>query len=394
MKKTLLFGAIALCFNTFAQVPNYVPTNGLVAWYSFNGNANDDGINANNGIVNGAIPSTDRFLVANSAYSFNGIDDYIEINTTNGTFDNQSFTISFWITCNTFSSAPEPSFISRLSQTDGPYDNFVCFEFQGQFGYNAYNGGAGPGGISSGGINPPIVSTNDWQFITVTFSDSIRNYENGVLSSTNVYNGPSYYNVNKPIRFGKSNNPYWQDFTGELDDIGFWNRALNNCEIQDLYNSQLNSTSFSVAQNGATLTADQAGATYQWLDCDNSNAIIAGETNQSYTPTITGNYSVQVNMNGCIDTSTCFLVDFTGLNEINNKSLIKVYPNPSSETFTLELDVNSVGSSYIIYNQLGAIVKKGIISNSNQIVDVSNLASGVYDLSIEQTDLRAKLVKD
>ena len=46
---------------TKAQVPNYVPTDGLVGWWPFNGNANDESGNGNNGKVFGAVLATDRF---------------------------------------------------------------------------------------------------------------------------------------------------------------------------------------------------------------------------------------------------------------------------------------------------------------------------------------------
>lgn len=50
---------------------------GLVAYYPFNGNANDESDNGNHGIVSGAILTADWFGNANSAYSFDGVDDYI-----------------------------------------------------------------------------------------------------------------------------------------------------------------------------------------------------------------------------------------------------------------------------------------------------------------------------
>ena len=79
MKNLLLFGALALSINAFGQVPNYVPTNGLVGWWPFNGNANDESGNANNGTVNGATLTTDRFGDSSSAYDFDG-NDLIDIN--------------------------------------------------------------------------------------------------------------------------------------------------------------------------------------------------------------------------------------------------------------------------------------------------------------------------
>ena len=94
MKQTLRF-ALTLGLLTwttlFGQVPSYVPTTGLVGYWPFNGNANDESGNGNNGTVNGATLTSDRFGVANKAYSFDGIDDWIEIpsSVTN-------YTISFW----------------------------------------------------------------------------------------------------------------------------------------------------------------------------------------------------------------------------------------------------------------------------------------------------------
>lgn len=65
----------------FSQVPNYVPTNGLVGWWPFTGNANDMSGNGNNGIVNGATLTTDRNGNNNSAYSFNGVNQFIQVQT-------------------------------------------------------------------------------------------------------------------------------------------------------------------------------------------------------------------------------------------------------------------------------------------------------------------------
>ena len=58
---------------TKAQVPNYVPTDGLVGWWPFNGNANDESGNGHDGVVNGATLTEDRFGSANAAFDFNGI---------------------------------------------------------------------------------------------------------------------------------------------------------------------------------------------------------------------------------------------------------------------------------------------------------------------------------
>jgi len=71
----------------------------------------------------------------------------------------------------------------------------------------------------------------------------------------------------------------------------------------------------SIADNGTTLNANQSGATYQWLDCDNSNAPIANATSQSFTPSITGNYAVEVTVNDCSDVSECYHVTVVSIEE-------------------------------------------------------------------------------
>ena len=86
---------VLLINNIFAQIP----TNGLVAYYPFNGNANDESGSGNNGTVNGATLTTDRFGNPNSAYLFNGINNYIII--PNVIINpNSSGTISLWFNLN------------------------------------------------------------------------------------------------------------------------------------------------------------------------------------------------------------------------------------------------------------------------------------------------------
>jgi hypothetical protein len=61
-----------------AQIPSYVPTNGLVGWWPFNGNANDESGNGNNGTVNGATLASDRNDLSNSSYLTNSNNQYIK----------------------------------------------------------------------------------------------------------------------------------------------------------------------------------------------------------------------------------------------------------------------------------------------------------------------------
>ncbi|MBK9190849.1 MAG: T9SS type A sorting domain-containing protein [Crocinitomicaceae bacterium] len=138
-----------------------------------------------------------------------------------------------------------------------------------------------------------------------------------------------------------------------------------------------------VTQTGVTLEADDATATYQWLDCNDSYAIMSGETNQTFTFPTNGSFAVEVTSGGCVDTSACFLIDYSGLNE-NNNALISAYPNPASET----LFIAGI-------NQLSEISLITITSVSGQIVystdkvtgqfNIDYLASGVYAVNISHS---------
>ena len=83
---------------SFAQLPSYLPSNGLVAWYPFNGNANDESGNGNghDGVVNGATLTDDRFGNVLSAYYLNGQTDYIAVPVTNGELQPVNITVAAW----------------------------------------------------------------------------------------------------------------------------------------------------------------------------------------------------------------------------------------------------------------------------------------------------------
>ncbi|MBN2728685.1 MAG: hypothetical protein JXR53_05625 [Bacteroidales bacterium] len=91
----------------------------------------------------------------------------------------------------------------------------------------------------------------------------------------------------------------------------------------------------SVTQSGVMLTSNAVGALYQWLDCNNALAQISGETGISFIPAdLFGSYAVEVDLNGCVDTSTCYVIDQTGVDEwrSDEKQLIKIVDFLGRET--------------------------------------------------------------
>ena len=130
----------------------------MVAYYPFNGNANDASGNGNNGTVNGAILSNDRFGNTNSAYSFNGTTDIINCGHNSSLLLNNSLTISTWFK-STGSSINGEYLISKTT-TPGNYEYCIAVvDLQSVSQLLAAVGGTNfvEGGI---GINPTIKSRN------------------------------------------------------------------------------------------------------------------------------------------------------------------------------------------------------------------------------------------
>ena len=136
---TLLFAAS--CLTAFGQVPDYVPTDGLVAWYPLDGNAVDlSGSNAD-GILNGPEAALDRFNVESSALAFDGLDDWVGLGDLNpiseGTSGHASF--SFWINVESLNA----SNLQAVLIGDEIYqNNGVLYQLANDYGFGAYVAGS------------------------------------------------------------------------------------------------------------------------------------------------------------------------------------------------------------------------------------------------------------
>ena len=238
MKTLILLFSVLFTTISFAQVPSYVPANGLVGWWPFNGNANDESGNGNNGTVNGATLTSDRNGVANQAYSFDGVDDYISVND-NLSFHNQIFTITTWINGSNFN-----GFNQVLSKNYGAsvnesinlvVNNLSTWNVMAQVGGDGYYGTL----IQS----PTILSQNEWHMLCYIYrgvNEIQELYIDGVNISSNVaLSLVQYDNKSLTIASQWENNALQYFLNGSLDDIGIWNRALTDCEIQNLYNSSI-----------------------------------------------------------------------------------------------------------------------------------------------------------
>jgi hypothetical protein len=179
-------------------------------------------------------------------------------------------------------------------------------------------------------------------------------------------------------------------------EAGIYNDTLKTaagCDSVIVTTIIVNTLDITTSVNLGTITANQNGATYQWLDCDNAMAVIpGGAANQSFTPTESGDYAVSVTFNSCTDTSACQAIIVDGIQPINQSAQIKVYPNPSTGLFTVSAkDVKDIK----VYNPIGEMVYQNSNGSLNTTVDISKQLPGLYILQITTDSgiVRQRIVK-
>ena len=226
---------VALTTQTlFAQVPSYVPTSGLFGYWPFNGNANDESGNGNNGAVNGAVLTTDRFGVVDKSYSFSN--DDITVNMQNSFFSND-FSISTWVLLDNLNNS-YPTFVTQQN-------SYLTLQFANTINppvVNFYflNNYQIPGQqVEDGVVNGGAIALNNWINVVIVNNNKINKlYINGVLvsssTSPSVIQGLGLGNF---LKFGNGDELPLEEFNGKLDDIGIWSRALTQEEITNLFNA-------------------------------------------------------------------------------------------------------------------------------------------------------------
>jgi hypothetical protein len=246
MKKQLTFCLallILLCTSAHAQLPSYLPSDGLVAWYPFNGNANDESGNGNDGVVNGALMASDRFGNQMKAYSFDGLDDYIDCGSMEGIAGIAQMTISCWI--NYESIINSSRVFGREETNNSSYGLALALD-----NFNGNNNGIKAvmrnGSNTLGNANSVLQPLQYFHVVLVYNgqsngnSEMIKMYINGMITSL-IYTGniPSLTHNNEFNAWIGGSYPSSVDapFHGILDDIAIYNRALTEQEIQNLYNA-------------------------------------------------------------------------------------------------------------------------------------------------------------
>jgi hypothetical protein len=252
MKKLLLTALTTMCIAsaTVAQVPTYVPSNGLIGWWPFNGDAKDQSINSNDGTVNGATLVSDRNGNTNSAYSFDGVSNWIDCGH-NADFDftQGSLTMNCWI--NTTDLNSDNEIIAKGNSCENGYKLITqsgllrgtCGDITQSYTENIYQ---------------TSIADGVWHLVTYVIEDLktantiTKLYVDGVLKSTSGPDATTTWTTTtlSHLGFGHSNSiPSCAMFyKGLIDDVGMWNRALTQQEITDLFNANTTVTGLAPVQ--------------------------------------------------------------------------------------------------------------------------------------------------
>lgn len=139
----------------------------------------------------------------------------------------------------------------------------------------------------------------------------------------------------------------------------------------------------SISFNEGTLNAMASGYSYQWIDCDNVNEEIEGETSQTFTPTADGNYAVIISNENCSITSECTSVVVSGISDNQPSINVSVYPNPTSTDLKVQIESNSGKAAVKVMTVTGQILLNKSFPASEMItLNVSDLAPGMYILNV------------
>ncbi len=399
------------------NIPSYVPKNGLVGWWPFNGNANDESGNGNNGTVNGATLSADRDGKANSAYSFDGIDDFINFISNNMFMITSDITISCWAKPKISNSIQKQLvwFGDNQNATD-PYSIAISSSNKIYFRRD----------VASGYTNIYATSNSNIveQFIHIlgrfnSTTNTMDIFLNGIKEQSVVLNNTINYQTQKMyLNFGAVDNGTGQFYQGELDDIGIYNRALSDQEVKQLYQGcskeTATSSNFSniILSNSSPikLTAIPSGGTFSGKGVSNNmftpsqsnigmqtikyNFINSSSCKDStiFNPIVydtVGNickvtkYDTVTITNNVTKYDTILKLKFkltTGINS-NQMTSMTLYPNPTTDVLHIEVEDAKAfnGYRYRILDAIGKEVYNELVKATKTEIPLKSLgAAGMY----------------
>lgn len=160
------------------------------------------------------------------------------------------------------------------------------------------------------------------------------------------------------------------------------NGAASGCDSIVTLNLTVITVDTLVIQSGNSLTAVAGNATYQWIDCNNGNSEIAGETNQAFIASANGSYAVEITENGCTAVSSCYNITGIGIQEGSFTNSLKVYPNPLRDVITIDFSRAYAGVTITVKNILGQVVSDYHYAAARAITFNIDGPAGLYQVEV------------
>ena len=239
----------------------------------------------------------------------------------------------------------------------------------------------GTNNLTSTNLNDNVIFSD-----TGTYDLTILGYINGqvyTLDSNSIFVINTSENVllNSTICQGET---YF--FDGQnLSTAGTYIDTITTpgCDSIVTLNLTVSDVETGVTNQGLELTANLSGATYQWVDCNDNWSPIIGETNQTYTPALNGEYAVIITNQNCIDTSSCYSIIGLGLKNLNTAN-IQIFPNPVHDQFTIDLIQKYELIDVEIYNELGQIILHKTFNGQQLLIfNLKDESNGIYFINLK-----------
>ncbi len=248
-------------------------------------------------------------------------------------------------------------------------------------------------------------NSNHSSVLNETVCDSSYTLNGQVYNQSGTYNQviQNYFGYDSTITLNLTiNNPT----TSALNETACESFSLNNqtytqsgTYIQNLQNNggcdstiTLNLTIINInpaiTNNSNILTAQQAGASYQWIDCD-LDAIIPGATNQTFTPTHVGEYAVQIMIGNCTETSNCVVVNNVTLEENQLENGFDIFPNPFTREAKIVFNMPQTNTTIRLLDILCKELQSVSFSGTEYTLYRESLSASMYFVQI--TDASGKV---
>jgi hypothetical protein len=209
---------------------------GLVAYYPFDGNANDASGNANNGILVGGVTWVEnREGQPSKAAHFNGSDAYISVpNSPTLQIGENRMTIALWFDCEATPQIPAP-FIGKNNTANEP----AQYTLQLNPLTEIHFGITDTSNNMQWGHKEYPFQYDKWYFLAATWDgDTVRIYVDGALMSSSPLKTPMKKD-NHPVEIGRDTGGLTDWYQGKLDEVRIYNRALTSAEVNALYSDGL-----------------------------------------------------------------------------------------------------------------------------------------------------------